>query len=577
MQTIFPISVLRLLVLIFSLGAGQALAKTPEILIQGGIKSLQDNVRHFLPLADQGCDTPPWRLRSLLRESETQIARAAQALGYYALTFESEITHQDDCWTLRLVLQPGDPVRLAAPRVEIMGEGRDDPVFRAIHNDPGIKQGDRLNHGRYESLKGRISNLAAARGYFDGRFERARVGVNLDDNTAQVELVYNTGPRYRLGEIQINQNILDDDFVRRYLNIAEGDEFDADKLLQLKSLYSASNYFALASITPNLQAMADQQVPITIQLEERKRYSYSVGAGVDTDTGPRFLLGFEDRYFTRSGHYLGANMQLSGVRSNLEAAYTIPMWRPAYQHLRFLTGYQYEDSSGGISKLYKIGASYTEFHSSQWVLTYALSYEMEDSIIDGEPEQRTHLLIPSIQVSRTRSNGDPYPLKGWRLLGRLSGSPESLGSDFSFIQAYAQAKYIYPLGSGRLLLRTEIGSTRVGEFSQLPLSVRYFAGGDSSVRGYGFKSIGGGRHLLTSSIEYDYRIKPQWALAVFYDQGDAAENFDFDFKRSVGLGVRWISPIGPVRIDLACALDGVRCGTSGTDGWGLHLSMGPDL
>lgn len=576
----------------FALAAGLLLlplslqAAETEIDIQGGSKSLQNNIRSFLPFADHGCETPPWRLRSLLRDSAPRIAQAAQALGYYHLSYTSDITHEKDCWKLSLKLEPGEPVRVDEVRLVVTGEGAADKVFEAIFKEPDIKKGDRLNHGRYETLKGRFSSLATARGYFDGRFEIAEVKVNLKENLARVALVYNTGPRYRLGEITINQDILDEDFVRRYLNIAPGDEFEAEKLLQLKTLYGASNYFALASITPNLQSLHDGVVPVTIQLDERKRRSYSIGAGADTDTGPRLRLGFEDRYVTSTGHYFGANAQLSKVHSNLEAAYTIPLKRPAYQYLRFLSGYQFEDISDRRSDLYRVGVSYSNFQENQWLVTYALNYEREYSRLGDEPENRTDLLIPSVQLTRSRTDGNPYPLKGWRLQSRLSGSPETLGSDFSFLQFHGQAKYIHSLGSGRLLLRTEVGSTRVSEFSQVPLSVRFFAGGDQSVRGYSYKSIGtedesgrviGGRHLLTASVEYDYRIKPQWALAAFYDQGDAAENFEFDFKRSVGIGVRWISPIGPVRIDIACALDGVRCSTGSAEGWGLHLSMGPDL
>ena len=168
----------------------------------------------------------------------------------------------------------------------------------------------------------------------------------------------------------------------------------------------------------------------------------------------------------------------------------------------------------------------------------------------------------------------------------MSGSPETLGSSVSFVQLYGRAKYIHPLGKGRLLLRAEAGMTEVDELTSLPASVRFFAGGDASVRGYDYESLGpkedievdgeivsevvGGNNLLVTSIEYDYLVRPKWAIAAFYDQGNAGNDFDFDFARSVGLGVRWISPIGPVRIDVAKALDEGR-------GWALHLSMGPDL
>jgi len=136
-------------------------------------------------------------------------------------------------------------------------------------------------------------------------------------------------------------------------------------------------------------------------------------------------------------------------------------------------------------------------------------------------------------------------------------------------------------------LRTEIGSTQLDDFSDLPASVRFFAGGDTSVRGYAFESLGptetvvvdgvektevvGGNNLLVNSIEYDYLFKDtKWAAAIFFDAGNAANDTEIDVKRGAGVGARWISPIGPIRIDVAKALDG-------DEDWRLHITMGPDL
>lgn len=577
-------------VLLLLLGSSSSLAQPkPEIIINGGIKSLRENVQHFLPFADEDCRVPRWRLRALLRDAQAQISQAGEALGYYHLTFDSQLTMTKDCWKIVITLVPGESVKVADIRIAIHGEGSQDSVFQELYTQTDVKKSKRLNHGHYETLKARFSNLAAIRGYFDGFFELAEVRVDVENNSARVALVYNTGPRYHFGEIKVQQTILDDDFVARYFNIAEGEVYDSEKLLALKTRFNASNYFSVATVSPDLQALTDRQVPINIQLDARKRYSYSVGIGAATDTGPRLLLGYEDRYFTRQGHSLQAKAHIAEVKSDFEAAYIIPMARPANEQVKISTGYQYEKTSELRSELYKVGTSYTNFHEGGWKQTYGIAYEYEEFVIGQEAEQHSNLLIPSVEYERTKSDGSPYPREGWRLLGRLSGSPKSLGSDISFLQFNGMAKIIYPFLGGRFLLRAELGLTEMSDeedFDKLPVSVRFFTGGDTSVRGYGYKSIGhrdeqgkllGGHNLLASSIEYDYLIKPNWALAIFYDQGDAPNNYELDFKRSVGLGVRWISPIGPVRIDVACALDGVRCSGSSADGWGLHLSMGPDL
>ncbi|WP_341939365.1 autotransporter assembly complex protein TamA [Marinimicrobium sp. C2-29] len=586
MLTLFSSFRARLFLGVMALLLGaSAGAASPKITIEGGGDRLRDNVRSFIGLADEPCETPLWRLRARMRELDRQITSAGEALGFYHLEFSRELSRAEECWSLSISLTPGEPVRLDQVRIDIRGEGAGDSGFESLKNQQGMRQGDRLDHGQYESFKSRFGPLASSRGYFEGRFERSRVVVDREKNTADVEVIYDTGPRYHFGEITLKHDILHESLIRRYLNFEPGEPYDTDRLLDLKSRFNASDYFRSVRVTPRLQQLNDQRVPVTIELEGRNRHSYSVGAGYATDTGPRLLLGYENRYLNGRGHSFQADAEISEVGTNVEASYRIPMSRPAHEYVRLYTGFNRERTDDTRSDVTTLGTSYTRSEEdSDWLQTYSLNYEREFFVVGDEPEQRSDLLIPAFNLSRTKSDNSNYPLSGWSLLGRISGSPSSLGSDTSFVQLYGRGKYIQALGAGRVLLRLEGGVTEVDEFNRLPVSQRFFAGGDSSVRGYDYKSLGptvispetgepvvvGGNNLLATSVEYDYRVLPSWAVAAFYDQGNAFDHADFDLKRSVGVGLRWISPIGPVRVDVAKALDGDR-------GWKLHLSMGPDL
>jgi translocation and assembly module TamA len=585
---------LGLYLLLFCLPVVAALS--PEIRIDGGPKELRENIRQYLTIADEACSAPLWRLKSLLVEADDEIENGARALGYYQLTFTTELAQANDCWQLRIQLTPGEQVKIAELNVNIRGDGTEDESFKVLFDQPDIHVGESLHHGHYENFKNRISTLATSHGYFDGRFDVARIIVNAAQNTANVELIYNTGSRYRIGEIRMTHKILGEDFLQKFLNIHTGDFYDTDKLLELKSYYNASNYFSVATASPDLQHLHDRTVDIDVQLEERKRFAYSVGAGLSTDTGPRILLGFENRYVNDAGHSFKADISTSNIKTTTQLAYTIPMSNPSYEFLKIYTGYEKEETDTTYSSKDTLGISYTNYQRDHWLHTYATNIENEDSRLAGK-EKFTHLLIPSVTFSRTQTDGNPYPLAGWSLLAKLSGSPKTLGSSVSYEQLYLRGKYVQSLGSGRLLLRSELGVTDVNDRDELPTSVRYFAGGGNSVRGYDYKSLGptapvkdektgldkvdektglpiqavvGGRNLWVNSIEYDYRVRPTWAVAAFYDMGNASDNFKFDFKRGAGLGVRWISPIGPVRIDVARGLDDPKA-------WNLHISMGPDL
>ena len=293
-------------------------------------------------------------------------------------------------------------------------------------------------------------------------------------------------------------------------------------------------------------------------------------------------MGYEDRYVNDAGHSIKADLSTSKIKTNSLIAYSIPMKRPFYEKLKIYSGYEKEDTDTSYSNKKLIGSSYTFYQANKWLHTYAIDYENESSRISENPLVYSNLIIPSVSFLRKQTDGNPYTLAGWSLLGKLSGSPKTLGSDLSFMQFDARAKYIHALPIGRVLLRAEIGITQGDDFNKLPASKRYFAGGDTSVRGYSYKSLGpkstvddkeiviGGNTLLVSSVEYDYLVRPKWALATFYDLGNAADSFRGELKSSAGIVLRWVSPIGPVRIDAARAL-------SDEKGWMFHLTMGPDL
>jgi translocation and assembly module TamA len=177
----------------------------------------------------------------------------------------------------------------------------------------------------------------------------------------------------------------------------------------------------------------------------------------------------------------------------------------------------------------------------------------------------------------------PRPERGHRTYGSIKGSAEGVVSDTSFVQLYGQTKRITRLWpSARLLTRLEYATTLIDELETLPPTVRFFAGGDLSVRGYAYKSLGpkdefgevvGGKHLLTGSVELDQRVAEQWSVAAFVDAGNAFDDYgNLDIVTGVGAGVRWYSLLGPIRIDIAVPLE-----NDAPDNYRIHITVGPDL
>jgi translocation and assembly module TamA len=189
--------------------------------------------------------------------------------------------------------------------------------------------------------------------------------------------------------------------------------------------------------------------------------------------------------------------------------------------------------------------------------------------------------MPGIGWRRTRADNEIRPQRGSRLSFEVRAAADQLGSDTSFLQAIAGGKWVWSLPSAaRILVRAELGLTEERAFADLPPSVRFFAGGDNSVRGYDFEALGptdadgkvvGGSSLVVGSIEYERPLVGRWALALFVDSGNAFADANFEPRTGAGLGVRWQSPLGPIRVDVAHPFD------DPTTRWRLHVTLGPDL
>jgi translocation and assembly module TamA len=286
------------------------------------------------------------------------------------------------------------------------------------------------------------------------------------------------------------------------------------------------------------------------------------------------------RRVNKAGHQININGLLSPVFVEASANYRMPYGDPRSEWVSFDVGALREDTDTSTSRSLQIGARRVVLQAELWARTDFLSLIVEDFDV-GSQAGRARLLMPGVDWTRIDADDAIRPDRGSRLRFGLRGASDQLGSNASFVRVTAAGKWVWPMPrTSRLLLRAEGGRLWFDVFEDLPPSVRFFAGGDNSVRGYNFEALGpvnelgevvGGSRLFTASIEFEKQIKPSWSIAVFADTGNAFDSSDFDLKSSVGIGARWRSPLGPVRIDVADPLD------DPTRDLRLHISLGPDL
>lgn len=562
---------------------------TPIIQIDGVNSALNENIRAHIGTIDESCNATSRRLNRLVPAIRRDVERAAQALGHYRMTQQVQFTPMsgepdtatEQCWRLEIALQADAAATVGNIDIEFSDETHR-PLFQPIFNNMPVTPGEQLNHGDYERLKSQLSSYATEYGFFAARFTEAELAVDLQRNQADISLVMELGNRYQFGEIRINQlDALSDEFVSRFLTVEPGSEYSTDALVELRQNFNDSQYFSHVAITPQVAQAVGQEIPVDVELETRPRRSYTTGIGVSTDVGPRLRFAFEDRFVNRRGHRLNADLGISPLQQEPSISYLIPLRDPVNDSLRLSAGFQGLETDSYITDTYQAGVTWRSLVWDNWVQNIFVNFQHEQAQLKNivHERSRTNSTISGINWTRTRSNDPIYPTRGWRLFGQASGSHENLLSDITFSQLYSSAKVVQQVGRGRFLVRGEIATTFADEVLELPLSVRFFTGGDLSVRGYQFGALGaensdgeivGGKHLLVASVEYDIRVFGGWHAAVFMDAGNSFHDLsDIKLRKSVGAGIRWLSPIGPIRLDVARGLD--------DGGYRFHITMGPDL
>jgi len=560
-------------------GAEGALA---DVAIEGVTGDVRKNVAAHLALSREPCDAPEWKIRRLFSQANDEIHKALEVYGYYRGKVVKTLKLDEDCWSAEFNIDPGTAVSLRTVTVEIRGPGQQDERFKALMVRNPLQTGQPLEHVKYERYKKEIADLATRRGYLDGSYLTNRISVDPDQLTADITLIFMSGERYQFGPVIIDQDVVNSQLIERFIDFNEGMPYDAERLTKLHEALLISDYFNTLDIrtVPRKEPIRDVQV--TIRGTESRARTFTSGIGFGTDTGPKVRAGYRNRRRNKAGHQSGISASISPVISEIGLNYRLPLENPRAEWLNFDTGYRYEDTDTSRSKQAKFGIKRLQLRGARWLETEFIDIAYEDYDV-GDTSGTSFLLVPGISWSQTVTTGPPRPRRGHRLNLQVSGTAEEIGSSVSFFQADVLGKLIRPLwSSARIIARSEAGYTLTSNFNDMPVSRRYFAGGDFSVRGYDYQSLGpkdsdglviGGKNLLTGSVELDQRFAEKWSVAVFADAGNAFDDFDaINLKFGLGAGLRWYSPLGPIRLDLAFPL-----ADDAPDSFRIHITLGPDL
>jgi translocation and assembly module TamA len=553
---------------------GKDAAEKPRIEIdfEGVDGPLLENVRALSSLQRMSAskELDAEMVGRLVQRAPNEVGNALKPFGYYEPRVTTELLEVEGGWRVKVKIEPGTPVVLVDQQVEVTGSGRDEPFIRQALAGSTLRTGERLSHTAYDQLKGDLLRAALGHGYLDAGFTTGELLVDRAAHTARARITLATGERYRFGPTTIEQSVVRGTLVKRYLRYREGDWYSAEALLRTQFALDDSEYFSIAEVLPGERDRASRTVPIRITSEPNRRHLYTIAVGYGTDTGARGTLGWEDRRFNDLGHRLRAQVLASAVEKSVGLTYVIPWTDPALEKLSFeLKGFTEQsadvETNGGT-----FTTSLTQVRG-RWQRVLSVTLDgTEDKVTTRSGSStlvdtsRNLLIVPGITFARLPPDflGTNAVPSGFR--AELLASTSDLGSDTNFTRVDVTDDHRFRLTDRwQVYVRGEIGTSAVGDFEELPAPYRFFAGGDQSVRGYGYEELSpvdedgnkvGGRHLLTATIELQRSLPRNLVAAVFMDAGNAFNKFGDPLEYSVGVGLRYRLPFVSLGLDVAQSL-----------------------
>ena len=547
--------------------------------VDGGPEALEENIRLFVGTPR---DERERTLRRFVEDLPSQAAIAAAALGYYAAEFDVERRRDGEDTVVAIGVEPNDPVRVETLSLRVDGDARTDPEYMPVIGGIPLRRGAVFVSSQYEATKGVLLDRAQDLGYFEFAFSETDVRVSRRRLTADVSLVADSGPRYTFGEIVFDTDALSDEFLMRWVPFDEGDPYESSLLAELTRNLQGSGYFQSVRVAPQRDRRYGRTVPVRVTLARREENEVGLGIGYATDVKLRGKVTWEKPLINRRGHSASAELGLSKVRQSVSFGYRIPRGtRPLENYYGIEYGLQNDDDIGSL--LSTLNFQRVSARRHDWVESLFLRWERERSTFEDGEELTTDLVLPGVSYSRSRSKGSPFTTWGQSTdFQFMYGSREFL-STIDFYKSTVAFKYLRAVTPrNTFIVSLQYGAISTNDFTRVPASQRFFAGGDRSVRGFAYRDVAprdadgdpiGGRYLEVLGLEYNYRFLDRWGAALFVDAGRAFDAFDAPYAVGAGLGVRWQSPVGPFRLDLAHPVEDNPYG----DGLRVHLSLGPDF
>lgn len=553
------------------------------------LKQLITNIKDELLIYKASLETKLTihRIKNLHYRAIEEITNSLQSFGYYEINIiDNNLTNVSKrAWQANYTIEIGPAIKLKKIDIDILGEVNKSQITNIKKQiNKYLKINANLAHENYEKSKQFILNKLHEYGFLNAQTKEAKILIDLQKNTAHIIIIIDAKQQYYFGKVTFKSELYSDGFLNKYIPFKKHDCYSVDNLMQLKNNLLNSGLFSKVRIDTfdikNLSTNDANLVPIIVRVYNKPKHKYFGSIGFGTDTGFRGSFGYVYRLQNLPGNAINLNTSISKKRKQTMLDYSFLGKNPITQKYNLgliLQKEKFKERSNKNLEFYFQKLIEKNNLSQTWKLSLIKEHFKE---LPTTSKKKITMLLPTIKftwLNLTKANlieeniTEQNSKYGNKLIFTTKFGIQPLISSANLFQFIINEKFIKPfIYNSKIIFKSTIGSTFIKDFNKLPLSLRFFTGGDYTIRGFGYNYLGplsrdlnnnvgviGGKHLFIASIELEKPIPkyPQVAVACFIDGGNAVNNFNnfINTKLAIGtgIGISYATPIGALKIYIA--------------------------
>jgi translocation and assembly module TamA len=552
-----------------------------------GVKGLIMDSSQLLRLQD----SPPPSRNALLRRAESDVgifAAVMRSKGYYDPDIRLEVSEDGPPYQVDVSIALGPQYTLEAYDIVFQGGTPEAPLGLPTIEDSGLTLGEPALADRIAAAQSTLLRWLNNRGYPYAEVTDRLVLASHPDRTIWVQLTLKAGPLIRFGTLDIKGLInVDPELVERNVTWGPGDIYDQSKVDGMRNRLLNANVFERVSIRAEGTA-EDEPGERTIQASFTEAPARTIGVGLSysTDLGPEVRFSWEHRNVFGEAEAFATRMNLGLERQRLSNSFRKPDFLSLDQNLivevdllsEKLEAFDQTGSEGAVRLEWPVNENLRG--------TWGVAYDFLEIVESGDTKQSILFGLP---VGYSWDNTDNLfdPASGFRMSARVTPWTGTFDKPVTFVTNDVSASTYFSFDADDravLALRANFGTSMGEELERIPSNRRFYAGGGGSIRGYEYQKVGpldanneplGGRSLLTVGAEFRIKVTEDIGVVPFYEGGNVYSERFPDLSEpmfwAAGIGLRYYTPVGPIRFDVAIPLDRRK---NIDDPFQLYISLG---